>query len=186
MNIPSNLNLTEEQVTDLIIKIAKKIARNNKFSYYSIQDIEQELCIFALEALPRYKPEIAPLAVFLETHMHNRLKNFKRDKHFRHLTKCPRCDDHSCPSCCKKLERRYTKYKVTNPNAIDESSSFLPYPDSCLDTLLDDADLFAKINNLIPLRYRLDMIKLMHGKTISHHRKQRLINLVMELLDDNK
>ena len=69
--------MTEEQVTDLILKIAKVHATKYSFSIYDADDIIQESYLICLECLNRYDG-LRPLENFLRVNLLNRLKNFYR------------------------------------------------------------------------------------------------------------
>ena len=80
MKIPKNLN--EQEVVDIITRVAHKLAPKYVFASYEVEDIEQEAFMMGVEALDRYDPT-KPLENFLYAHINNRLKNFKRDNYYR-------------------------------------------------------------------------------------------------------
>ena len=75
-------NLTEDEVVQVITKVAKKLAHKFVFASYDVDDIEQEAFLMGIEGLKRYDSS-KPLENFMYAHINNRLKNFKRDNHRR-------------------------------------------------------------------------------------------------------
>lgn len=66
--------------------VIKKIAKDNRFksfAYFQEEDVEQEIWVLCLEAMPRYDITRGPLEHFLRSHVFRRLKNLKRDKYYR-------------------------------------------------------------------------------------------------------
>ena len=96
MQIPPGM--TEEEVIEVINRILSTLSYNFKFGYFGIDDMKQEGWVYAIEALPKYNPEIAPLENFLRTHIRNRFLNLKRDKLSRHQPPCPACPFYD-PEC---------------------------------------------------------------------------------------
>ncbi len=75
-------NLTEDQIIEVITKVAKKLAHKFVFASYDVDDIEQEAFLMGIEGLKRYDSS-KPLENFMYAHINNRLKNFKRDNYYR-------------------------------------------------------------------------------------------------------
>jgi len=84
MKIPKGM--TEQQVLEIIERVASRYAHKFRFGYYTAEDIKQEAIIIGMEALKRYD-EARPLENFLAVHIKNRLNNFKRDKYYRQTKK---------------------------------------------------------------------------------------------------
>ncbi len=80
MKTPSNLS--EQEVIDVITRVAKKLAPKFVFASYEAEDIEQEAFLMGVEGLERYDSS-KPLENFMYAHINNRLKNFKRDNYYR-------------------------------------------------------------------------------------------------------
>ena len=80
MKIPSNT--TEEEVVEVITRVARKLAHKFVFASYDVDDIEQEAFLMGIEGLKRYDSS-KPLENFMYAHINNRLKNFKRDNYYR-------------------------------------------------------------------------------------------------------
>ena len=82
--------ITEQELLDTIDIITKKLAYKFKFGYHQIEDMKQQISIFALEGLENYDNK-RPLENFLWTHVRNRLFNFKRDNYQRPDKPCKTC-----------------------------------------------------------------------------------------------
>lgn len=88
MKIPDNM--TEQEVIDIIEKIASNIAWKFVFANYTYEDIKQEAFIWGIKGLDKYNPE-QPLENFLWVHIKNRLCNLKRKKYTRIDKPCLTC-----------------------------------------------------------------------------------------------
>ena len=83
--------MTEEEIVQIINRVVAALAYNFKFGYYDYEDMKQEGFVFAIEALPRYNPDIGPLENFLRSHVRNRFLNLQRDKLSRFQSPCSSC-----------------------------------------------------------------------------------------------
>lgn len=102
MQVP--VGMTEQEVLDVIEKIAKRLAEKFRFGYNDTDDMRQQARMFALECLDRYTPG-RPLENFLQVHVHNRLCNYKRDRYSRMDKPCLNCPEYEadlgkCRSQC--------------------------------------------------------------------------------------
>lgn len=80
MNLPSGLL---NQATPIIAQIAASKGASSAFAYFQPADIEQEVWVICIKALPQYMPSRGPLDHYLKRCVNNRLKNLKRDRYFR-------------------------------------------------------------------------------------------------------
>ena len=78
MQIPKGM--TEEQVVDVINGVVNILAYNFKFGYFDLDDMKQQGRMYAIEALPRFNPDVGNLHNFLRSHIRNRFLNLHRDK----------------------------------------------------------------------------------------------------------
>ena len=69
-------NVSEEELLSTIDIISKKLAYKFRFGYHEIEDMKQQISIFALEGMANYDHN-RPLENFLWTHVRNRLFNTK-------------------------------------------------------------------------------------------------------------
>jgi len=89
-NTDSLYGIDEKNFLNIIDIITKKLAYKFKFGYHDIEDMRQQIIIFAMEGLKNYDHE-RPLENFLWTHVRNRLFNYKRDNYQRPNKPCLTC-----------------------------------------------------------------------------------------------
>ena len=89
MYIPPN-HTTESVMAD-ILHVTTALARNMRFGYHDIKDLEQEGFIFALGALPKFDETKSSLRTFLYTHIRFRFISLKRNQYQRLATPCSQC-----------------------------------------------------------------------------------------------
>lgn len=99
--------ISEAELLSTIDTISKKLAYKFKFGYHELEDMKQQISIFALEGLQNYDYQ-RPLENFLWTHVRNRLFNFKRDNYQRPDKPCNSCpfyrpNNIDYPSTCSKF-----------------------------------------------------------------------------------
>lgn len=110
------VNYSEEQVLEIIERVVGRIAGKFKFGYYDVEDIKQEGCILALNALESRRAdngeysydESRPLENYLSIYIKNRLINLRRDKFFRHQKPCQGCQFYD--AFCKKSKSECTAF----------------------------------------------------------------------------
>ena len=66
---------TEEEVVEILHRVADKLKYKFKFGYHDFEDIRQEAIIFGLDSLEKYNGK-HPLENFLWVTIHNKLFNF--------------------------------------------------------------------------------------------------------------
>ena len=88
MKMPNNMS--EDEVMEIIEKIAKRLAGRFVFGYNDIEDIKQQARLIALEGLETYDQN-RPLENFLWIHVKNRLCNYKRNNYVRLDKPCDNC-----------------------------------------------------------------------------------------------
>ena len=102
--------IDEDEFLETIDTISKKLAYKFKFGYHEIEDMKQQISVFAIEGLQNYDYK-RPLENFLWTHVRNRLFNFKRDNYQRPDKPCRTCPfyDKHCgnpDTDCKKFDNK--------------------------------------------------------------------------------
>jgi DNA-directed RNA polymerase specialized sigma24 family protein len=158
---------------DAITKVAKRLAPKYRFGFYETEDIEQEAFIIGMQVLDKYDSSKSSLEYFLFIHINNRLKTFKRDNYHR---LCP-CngEDSECPRCLK-LEKR--KNLMTTAPLIEPTYERSPADD------LHDRELIDKILNNISKVNRADLLRIMDGKSIPPHRKEKVESEVILIISN--
>lgn len=194
--------MTEEEVLIVIENISNRLAYKYRFGYHQVEDLKQEAAIEAIKGLEKYDPSKGkPLENFLFIHVRNRLNNFKRDNYERKEYPCQNCPINAWikkTDACKKYQdkmecewfggwsrRNTAKKNVLMPIALGsvqgdgESNMWNEY--DITDTL-DAETINQKIEEKLPISYRKDYIKLKNGTQLSKQKKEKLIDVIMEIL----
>jgi len=164
MKIPSNM--TEQDVVNIINRIATRLAPKFTFAFFEIEDIQQEAYLIAVEALERYD-EDKPLENFLFAHINNRLKNFKRDNYYRY--------DQG-----KAEKIQTTKKKLLEPAVLDDSSCVAKE-----DSIIDDIyikNMKTKINLHLPAGLRSDYLRMQAGDTLSKQKRAEIESEIKKII----
>jgi hypothetical protein len=164
MKIPSNH--TEQEVVDMILATAKRLAPKYVFPGHGIEDIEQQAALLGIEALEGYDEQYS-LKSFLFTHINNRLQIFKRDEYYR-LDEGP----------SKSIQT--TKRRINSPEAY--SGELLITEDS-LDEL-ERNEIWELIDEQLPMSYKTDYLRLINGEKVSQTRKESLLDELKYILGD--
>jgi len=178
-----------DKTISIIQRVCKKLAPKYTFGYYSIEDIEQEAFMFAMEALSRYDERQSTLQTFLYIHINNRLKTFKRDNYLRKDFVCKYCGRKD-PNCehCKRREWKYMVKKhlmepidIDNINSNEEKNAYT-YPD--LSENLEIQEMLNAINKKLPIALREDFLKDLDGIQISKQKKQIIEAHIITILEE--
>jgi RNA polymerase sigma factor (sigma-70 family) len=188
MSVHNDEMATPEQ-TEIILKVARRLAGKYTFGYYSEDDIVQEAFLIAVEALPKYNPEIASLESFLYTHLNNRLQNFKRDNYFRSNYVCQYCnnEDEDCDSCKRRRESNTTKRHLMNPINIDcinsenEPNAYFKF-DFIND--LEIREIKSAIDKNLSVSLRADYLRMLDGIRLPKPRRIRVEEAILEIVED--
>lgn len=131
------LPVPETEFLETIENISKKLAHKFKFGYHDVEDMKQQIMVFALEGLRSYDKN-RPLENFLWTHVRNRLFNFKRDNYQRPDKPCKTCPffkHNLCTEYANQLDcslyknwytRNNSKKNLMHLNTIEELKEYLP------------------------------------------------------------
>lgn len=184
----------ENELLKVIDIITKKLAYKFKFGYHDIEDMKQQISIFALEGLKNYDHK-RPLENFLWTHVRNRLFNYKRDNYQRPDKPC-----YSCPlydkinSSCTKYANKYdcelyyswsqrneSKKNLMHLTTIEEVKD---YGNTFLnkETSLENQELIKLLDEKLTGEFRSIYLKLKGGGKISKSDKDKLHSKVQEIL----
>jgi len=185
----------ENELLKVIDIITKKLAYKFKFGYHDIEDMKQQISIFALEGLKNYDHK-RPLENFLWTHVRNRLFNYKRDNYQRPDKPC-----YSCPlfdktlSICTKYSNKYdcdlysnwaqrndSKKNLMHLTTIEEVKD---YSNVFLDSeslSLENAEILKILDEELTGEYRVIYIKFKNGSKIPKSDRDKLISKIQEIL----
>lgn len=168
MKIPKNM--TEQEVVDIITKVARSLAPKFTFASYDIDDIFQEAFIIGIDGLEKYDQE-RPLANFMFAHISNRLKNFKRNNYYR-------LDIGSA----QEIQDR--KKSLLEPLDIDNI-----YGISTRDETHENAHIsetLKSIDEKLPPKYRRDYLKLITNSPIPKGRKAVIMKVIQKILNNDE
>lgn len=192
-----NLPVDEAEFIRIIDVISKKLAYKFKFGYHDIEDMKQQISIFALEGLENYDKN-RPLENFLWTHVRNRLFNYKRDNYQRPDKPC-----YSCPlykhSTCTKYSNKNDCELYANWSSRNDAKKNLMYLTNITEikdyanifsnnTLLDNEaeikEILDIVENELVGEYRIIYLKLKDGNKISKSDGLKLSLKIQEILDN--
>lgn len=200
--------MTEAQVVEIIEKVSRSLAPIYRFGYHSIEDMQQQAKIIAIQGIEDSYDESRPLENFLWTHVHNRLYNYKRDNFERPdkpCFKCPlnaydpnllksdsKCTLHTnlinCEWYAKWHNRNAPKRNLMSTTDIDnindEKENNMKRFDESLETI-DSRQIFDIIDQHLPIPMREDYLKMKHGVRIPKKRTLEIINFIKGILIDN-
>lgn len=160
MKIPKNM--TEQQVVDQINIVVNRISARYTFHGYDVEDIKQEAFIICMDALDRYDQK-RPLENFLSVHLSNRLKNFVRDNFY--------------------IKGEEEKKRILKPSSLSHED-FVPHDDFDSDNNIDAQTLCQKVDNKLPSEYRADYLKIINDVYVPKKRREEIIEIIKELLDE--
>jgi hypothetical protein len=191
----------ENELLKVIDIITKKLAYKFKFGYHDIEDMKQQISIFAIEGLKNYDHK-RPLENFLWTHVRNRLFNYKRDNYQRpdkpcyscplydpHLVKSfSGCEKYSTKNDCDLYEswskRNDTKKNLMHLNTIDEIKDF-PNTFSICSTNIDNKEIFEILDDKLTGDDRMTYIKLKTGSKVPKSDIEKLSQKIRQILGDH-
>jgi RNA polymerase sigma factor (sigma-70 family) len=161
MKIPSTM--TQQQVIDQINIVVDRISAKYVFHGYDIDDIKQEAFIICMDALDRYE-EGRPLENFLAVHLSNRLKNFIRDNYY--------------------IKGEDEKKKVLKPSYLSKDEFILSRPQDT-DNTIDASRVKEILDTHLPPKYRADYLKLISNAYLPKKKKEQIIALIKEIVQDH-
>lgn len=160
MKIPKNM--TEQQVIDQINIVVNRISARYTFHGYEVEDIKQEAFIICMDALDRYDQK-RPLENFLAVHLSNRLKNFVRDNFY--------------------IKGEDEKKKILKPSSLSNEDLILT-DEPVYDNNIDAKNMQSTIDRKLPSEYRSDYLKIINDVYVPKKRREEIIAIIMELLDE--
>jgi len=200
-----NKEVNEEEFLKVIDIISKKLAYKFKFGYHDIEDMKQQITVFALEGIKNYDHK-RPLENFLWTHVRNRLFNYKRDNYQRPDKPCYSCplydphrlknhsqceqytDKNSCDLYAQWTKRNDVKKNLMHLTTIDEiksySNAFISDDDQLVLDITNQEIIDILEQNLMD-EYRTIYLKLKSGAKVSKSDIQKLTEKIKEILKDN-
>ena len=164
MKIPNNL--TEDQVVEVITRVARKLAPKFVFASYDAYDI-QEAFLMGIEGLKRYDSS-KPLENFMYAHINNRLKNFKRDNYYRF--------DYGN---AQKIQER--KKSILEPMDIAALYSVSTEDETISNAHI--AEMLDLIDRKLPSELRGDYLRLQTNSSLPKGRKAIVIEAIEKIIN---
>jgi hypothetical protein len=193
-------HLSEQQIIDIIDKIASRLGPKFRFGYHTNEDMKQQASLFAWDGMVAWDG-VRPLENFLWVHVRNRLYNFKRNNYGRPEKPCEHCPLKAYDPNCKKSTSGCTKFENlmdcglykgwTDRNASKRNlmSSYTVIFDQPQDIDASDIvfkrDLFDLLDRQMPVYLREDWIRLTNNLKISKIRRQKILDKIEEILKEN-
>lgn len=199
--VPKKQTISESELLTVIDNISKKLAYKFKFGYHDIEDMKQQISIFAIEGLKNYDYK-RPLENFLWTHVRNRLFNYKRDNYRRPDKPC-----YSCPlfdsknSLCTKYSNKndcdlYYTWSQRNDNkknlmhltTIDEIKNYgsvFSSDDDSFFNFISNKEIIDIIENNLIDHNRMTYLRLKSGAKVSKAEKEELLEIIQQILKDH-
>lgn len=186
--------IDENELLQVIDTITKKLAYKFKFGYHDIEDMKQQISIFALEGLKNYDHK-RPLENFLWTHVRNRLFNYKRDNYQRPDKPCYTCplydkisksctkysDKNECELYYSWSERNSNKKRLMHLTTIDEIKNYGNiFADSL--TSYENKEIIQILDEQLSGEIRLIYLKLKGGDKINKQDQIKLYAKIKEVL----
>jgi hypothetical protein len=188
-------NFTEEQIAEILNRVAGLIAYKFRFSYHEPDDVRQQAIIFGIEALERYRPEKGTLDGFLYHHMRVRTINHIRDTFQRNDPPCKKtchvgrfCSGQKeCDRYLAWRRRNKRKQNVILPidisNLNDENEKNTRLSDFTAKKF-EENELLTLIDEHLPVDLRGYWLRLRAGVSVPRVKKIAVQNFLSKILYD--
>lgn len=191
--------VSDQELLETIEIISKKLAYKFKFGYHELEDMRQQISIFAIEGLEKYDYE-RPLENFLWTHVRNRLFNFKRDNYQRPNKPCHGCPfydsmcgntDNDCLEFSNKLDcksykqwydRNNIKKNLMYLNSIEGAQEYFLKSVNNADRI-ENEEFIGLLDKALYGVHREIYLKLKMGSKIGKKDMNKLIRKIKEFVD---
>jgi len=193
-------HLSEQQIIDIIDKIASRLGPKFRFGYHTNEDMKQQASLFAWDGMVAWDG-VRPLENFLWVHVRNRLYNFKRNNYGRPEKPCEHCPLKAYDPNCKKSTSGCTKFEnlmdcglykgwtdrnASKRNLMSSYSVIFEQPqDIDASDIVFKRDLFDLLDRQMPVYLREDWIRLTNNLKISKIRRQKILDKIGEILKEN-
>lgn len=202
INKTAKPQVSETELLRVIEVISKKLAYKFKFGYHEIEDMKQQISIFAIEGLKNYDHK-RPLENFLWTHVRNRLFNYKRDNYQRPDKPCLTCPLYDpakkqSSSACLKYQNKddcelYSKWSVRNSSkknlmywsTIEEIKDYSnAFSDDANILNINDKEILDILDEKLNGEHRIIYLKVRSGSKINKADMDKLIAQIKIILGD--
>jgi DNA-directed RNA polymerase specialized sigma24 family protein len=193
--------INEEELLQTIEIISKKLSYKFKFGYHEIEDMKQQISVFAIEGLQNYDHK-RPLENFLWTHVRNRLFNFKRDNYQRPDKPCNTCplfdklsgdpskdcfkykNKNDCDLYTSWYSRNSAKKNLMYLNTIEELKEYLFTKDKTQSDNAQEKELLDILDEELYGELREIYLKIKMGNKVYKHEFNKLVNKIKELINE--
>lgn len=195
MIIPEGMN--EQEVTDIIQRVARRLAPNFCFGNHTKEDMRQQAAMFAVQIMNKnLYDKSKPLENFLFYSVRNLLINFKRDNYKRTDCPCKLCygklpgdTGHDGGRYCHKFsvwqKRNTNKQNILLPldigNIADENEANTRYESTVVQEI-EQAEILEKIDRNLPIELRSTYLKMRDGLSIPKIKRDEIQKVVNEIL----
>jgi DNA-directed RNA polymerase specialized sigma24 family protein len=194
-----NRQIPENELLEAIEIITKKLAYKFKFGYHDIEDMKQQISIFAIEGLKNYDHE-RPLENFLWTHVRNRLYNYKRDNYQRPDKPCLGCefyDKHfknSSNQCLKFTDktncnpfhtwesRNTSKKNLMKFTTIEDLKEYLPIKGNA-EFHSENLEIIQRLQDELSGVHREIFLRFINGSKVNKLDLEKLLYKIKEIID---
>lgn len=162
---------TEQQIIEMIEKIGKILGSLYAFSFYTAEDIKQEVWVMSLEAIKSEKYDgKRKLENFLFIHCRNRVLNLLRDKYYKSQCPCNHClkgnkheDGNHCKVFINWQKRNSDKTNLANLSGnIDDEQHIYE------DNSVENNELVDHIDAQLSPELREIYLKMKAGEKVHH------------------
>lgn len=164
MKIPKNM--TEAEVTSVILKVAERLAHKYSFSFYEKEDIIQEAWLIADKAMEDYD-ESRPLENYLAVCLSNRLKTFVRDNGYIHN---------------EGKQRLLNPVDISSVNSNYEKNMWVQFSP---DVEMDIEAILRLIDQHLPVHLRMDYIRMKCGVSVPKFKKKKVQEVILGILEEH-
>lgn len=201
INKTAKPEVSETELLRVIDVISKKLAYKFKFGYHEIEDMKQQISIFAIEGLKNYDHK-RPLENFLWTHVRNRLFNYKRDNYQRPDKPCLTCPLYDpakkqSASACLKYQNKddcelYAKWSVRNSSkknlmywsTIEEIKDYSNVFTDDSNLNINDKEILDILDAKLNGEYRIIYLQLRGGSKVNKADMEKLVKQIKIILGE--
>jgi DNA-directed RNA polymerase specialized sigma24 family protein len=195
MKLPEGV-ASEDELLRIIDRAITHLSASLKFGYYDMDDMMQEGRLFALEAIPHFRPDKdCSLEHFLRVHVRNRFINLRRDKMERRDPPCHACiylngeacayyeDKYDCERWVAWVNRNEAKKTLVesfdNDDARCEEASAEHHD---LSQNLVCRELLNLMEEELPLHFRSDYQRYLGGVHLPKARREKLESEIQNIV----
>lgn len=179
----------EAAIVETLYLVAKSVAPKFRFGYLDNDDVIQEAVLFGLKVIDDGLYDITkPLENFMRYHIRNRMHNYKRDTFSRTESPCECCSiDYPATNPCAIFEkwkkRNHDKKSLTQANS--GGIEYQTYEGESSGNT-EFAEIIAMIDDVLPMEYRADYLRMRDGVSIAKSRKLKIKEYIKGVLTDAK